>query len=189
MWFSFVELRRPRLSDQCALSSSFAFLQSVAQHNLVRQPQPTNSSHGLLFPSAHEDSAIHFTRACLTRYVPPAGFGYPLDGLLPPRPRRFCFTPAALLGFTLRSFPISKGIRPFPSRRAHMPFLPPIFPPPRRWAGPTVRGFWALTLLRVPGGLTGFNSPTAGCSLGFYPLRVFRRQPGPSFHSGSSHAL
>jgi hypothetical protein len=129
MWFSFAELRRPQLSDRCALSSSFAFLQSFAQHNLVRQPQPTNSSHGLWFPSALEDSAIHFTRACLARYVPPSGFGYPLDGLLPPSPRRFYFTPAALLGFTLRSFPLSKGIRSFPGRSTHLPFLPPVFPP------------------------------------------------------------
>jgi hypothetical protein len=37
--------------------------------------------------------------------VPPSGFGYPLGGLLPSIPGRFYFTPAALLGFTLRSLP------------------------------------------------------------------------------------
>jgi hypothetical protein len=41
------------------------------------------------------------------RYVPPSGFGYPLDGLLLPSPCRVWFAPAALLGFTLRSFPLS----------------------------------------------------------------------------------
>lgn len=46
-----------------------------------------------------------------SRYVPPSGFGHPLDGLLPPRPCRFCFAPAALLGFTLRSFPLPQGSR------------------------------------------------------------------------------
>jgi len=45
------------------------------------------------------------------RHVPPSGFGYPLGGLLPSIPRRFCFAPAALLGFTLRSVSLSKGIR------------------------------------------------------------------------------
>jgi hypothetical protein len=37
---------------------------------------------------------------------PPAGFAYPLDGFIPPKPGRFCFTPAALMGFALRSFPL-----------------------------------------------------------------------------------
>jgi hypothetical protein len=45
------------------------------------------------------------------RYVPPSGFPNPLDGLLPPSPCRFCFTPAALMGFALRSFPLPKGTR------------------------------------------------------------------------------
>jgi len=45
------------------------------------------------------------------RHVPPSGFGYPLDGLHPLIPCRFCFTPAALMGFTLRSFLLSEGIR------------------------------------------------------------------------------
>jgi hypothetical protein len=42
-----------------------------------------------------------------TRYVPPSGFGYPPDGLLPAGPCRFSFAPAALLGFTLRSILLS----------------------------------------------------------------------------------
>jgi hypothetical protein len=45
------------------------------------------------------------------RFVPPSGFGYPLGGLLPSIPCRFFFTPAALMGFTLRSFLLSEGIR------------------------------------------------------------------------------
>jgi hypothetical protein len=50
-------------------------------------------------------------RACLTRFVPPSGFAYPLDGFLPSIPCRFCFTPAALLGFALRRLPLSQGFR------------------------------------------------------------------------------
>jgi hypothetical protein len=38
---------------------------------------------------------------------PPAGFDYPLDGFIPPKPGRSFFIPAALLGFALRSFPLS----------------------------------------------------------------------------------
>jgi len=34
--------------------------------------------------------------------APSAGFGYPLDGLLPAQPRRTYFRPAALLGFALQ---------------------------------------------------------------------------------------
>jgi hypothetical protein len=70
-----------------------------------------NSSHGLRFPSALEDSEIHSLRVLPARYGPPSGFGYPLDGLRPPNPCRFCFTPAALMGFTLRSVPLSQGCR------------------------------------------------------------------------------
>jgi hypothetical protein len=51
------------------------------------------------------------------RQVPPSGFDHPLDGLLPSMPCRFCFAPAALMGFALRSVPLSKGNRPFPARK------------------------------------------------------------------------
>jgi hypothetical protein len=57
-----------------------------------------------------QDSGVHSARVCLARYVPPSGFGYPPDGLLPPGPRRPFFVPTALLGFALRSFPLSEGI-------------------------------------------------------------------------------
>jgi hypothetical protein len=49
------------------------------------------------------------TGLTLARYVPPTGFGYPHGGLRPPSPCRFCFTPAALVGFTLRSFLLTQG--------------------------------------------------------------------------------
>jgi hypothetical protein len=91
-----------------------------------------------------------------TRYVPPSGFGYPLDGLLPLVPGRFCFTPAALLGFTLRSFLLPKGIRGFRPGSTHLPFNPAVFPPLKRRAGPMGPGFWALTLSEAPNDRTGF---------------------------------
>jgi len=70
-----------------------------------------------------------------TRHVPPSGFGYPRGGLLPSKPCRFYFTPAALMGFTLRSLLLPKGIRPFPSGRTHLPFHSPVYPCTRRRRG------------------------------------------------------
>jgi hypothetical protein len=55
--------------------------------------------------------------ASTPHFVPPSGFGYPLDGLLLPSPCRVCFAPTALLGFTLRSVPLPKGIRGVSARK------------------------------------------------------------------------
>jgi len=81
------------------------------QRDLASRPQSAGTSLGLWFPTALTGSEVHFSRACHARSVPPAGFGYPLGGLLLPSPCRLCFTPAALLGFALRSFLLAKGIR------------------------------------------------------------------------------
>lgn len=56
------------------------------------------------------------------RCVPPSGFGYPPGGLRPSVPRRFYFAPAALMGLTLRSFHLSRGMRAFPLECTHLPF-------------------------------------------------------------------
>jgi hypothetical protein len=84
-------------------------------------------------------------------------------------------------------------LRRYPPRfrggRTHIPFHPSVIPAPKRWAGPTGRGSWAVALPRVPGGQAGFSSPTTGCSLGLRPLRVCQRQPCPGFHPDSTHAL
>jgi len=110
--FSFDRLHRSQLSDRRALSASSAFLQSLDQRSLVRQPQPADSSLGLSLPTAHARPGGPLSAGAATaRYVPPSGFGYPRDGLRPPGPGRFCFTPAALLGFALRSFRLTKGTR------------------------------------------------------------------------------
>lgn len=74
-----IRLRLPRLSTPAALMS-FGSLQHM-QDAKVRN---------------RWDSPSH--------RVPPSGFGYPPDGLLPSCPRRFCFTPAALLGFPFGAF-------------------------------------------------------------------------------------
>ena len=145
--------------DRCTLSSSFAFLQSVAQRNLVRRPRPADSSHGLLLPSAHQGPAVHLPRAL------PQLATFRLQGLatlLTAYSRR---APAGFVSHRRRSwdspfeaFPSRKVTATFPRGRTHMPFVPSFFPPPKRQAGPTGRGFWALALSRVPGDRTGVNS-------------------------------
>jgi hypothetical protein len=50
-------------------------------------------------------------RVLPARYVPSSGFPDPLDGFRPSMPCRLCFTPAALLGFSLRSFLLPQGTR------------------------------------------------------------------------------
>jgi hypothetical protein len=84
------------------------------------------------------------SRALPARYVPSSGFGHPLDGFLPSIPRRLFFTPAALLGFTLRSFLLPEG-RLCVSARARPPTVSSCKwnHLPRQEAGPAGRGFWA----------------------------------------------
>jgi hypothetical protein len=78
---------------------------------LASWPQPSGSSHGLSSPTALADPRINRSRALPARFVPASGFGYPPAGFRPAEPCRFCFTPAALLGFALRRFLVQKGIR------------------------------------------------------------------------------
>jgi hypothetical protein len=51
----------------------------------------SDSSRGLCFPTAHEDSEVHLTRVLPARYVPPSGFDYPLGGFLPHEPLSVLF--------------------------------------------------------------------------------------------------
>jgi len=59
----------------------------------------------------------------------------------------------------------------------------------RQRAGPAGRGFWALALARVPGDRRGVSAPSAGCSRGLCPSRVFRQKPSPGSLPLSSLAL
>jgi hypothetical protein len=98
---------------------------------------------------------------------------------LPPfDPCRLCFAPAALLGFTLRSFLLPKGIRPFPGRM-DPPTVPPAGTPATEAKGrplrATVSGLCPFLESLAAG--RGFRASTAGCSLGFPPSRVRSRQP------------
>jgi hypothetical protein len=120
-----------------------------ARPSRPEQGSHTDSSHGLLLSSAHQGTKVHLPRALPARYVPPPGFGYPLDGFLPSNPCRSSFIPAALLRFALRSFPLPQGTPAFPPPSTHIPFSAALLPLPR--AGTRRAGSWASTPARVPG--------------------------------------
>jgi len=58
------------------------------------------------------------------------------------------------LGFTLRRFLLSGGIRSVTTRKNPHTVSLAVSPPPKRRAGPIGPGFWALALPRVPGDRT-----------------------------------
>jgi hypothetical protein len=145
VWFSLGTLHRPQLSDRHILSSSFAFLQSIAQRDLVRPPQQTNTSHGLSVPSAHQGSTVHFSRAA----PPPATVRLQgLATLLAVYSRR---ARAGLVSYRRRSWDSPFGA--FSSRKVsaafavgctRVPFHPPVIPAAEaegRPNGPRLPGF------------------------------------------------
>jgi hypothetical protein len=125
-----------------------------------------------------------------TRYVPPSGFGYPLGGFLPAIPCRFCFAPAALMGFTLRSVLLSKGIRAVTTRMTP-PTVSPIGAPAAVAVGrPNRPRFLGFNPFKSPWRPDeGLVRRPLDAPLGFYPFRVLSRMPCPRLPSGSSHAL
>jgi len=116
-----------------------------------------------------------------TRYVPPSGFGCPLDGLLPRIPCRFCFTPAALVGLPLRRFLLPRGFRGLSVRKNPLTVSPAFFPSPKRQTGPTGLGFWVRASRDCLATTRRFRPRTTGASLGFRPCRVFHRRPWSDF--------
>lgn len=70
---------------------------------------------------------------------------------------------------------LPKGIRAFPHGRAHVPFLPEVSPAAEAEGRPTGPRFLGFDPFRSPVA-TGhvISAPTAGCSLGLRPSRVFR---------------
>jgi len=82
-----------------------------------------------------QDSAIHSSRAFQARYGPRSGFDYPRRGFRPPNPGRLCFTPAALVGFALRSVLLRRGDRSV-STRSHPLAVYPVGKRPARSGGP-----------------------------------------------------
>jgi hypothetical protein len=86
------------LSDQCVLSSSFAFLQSLAQRNLVCRPQPTDTSLGLSFPSALTGSEVHLHGRCQRPLRSASRVWLPSGRLTPSEPLPVLFHTSGALG-------------------------------------------------------------------------------------------
>jgi hypothetical protein len=124
------------------------------------------------------------------RYGPPSGFGYPLGGLLPRIPCRFSFTPAALMGFTLRRFPLSRSLTGLSTgRNPHTVFPGSISAARRRQTGLTGRGSWVRTSRECLATTRSFNPATAGASHGVRPSRVCHESLEPGLLRASSHTL
>lgn len=137
-----------------------------------------------------EGFEVHLPRAMQTaRYVPPSGFGYPRDGLRPRIPSRFCFTPAALMGFALRRFHLPERITTVSAATNPHTVSWPVFSTPKCRLGPTSLGFWAHAFRKCLAIKRGFRPSTAGASLGIRPSRASQRKPRPELLPVSSRTL
>jgi hypothetical protein len=126
----------------------------------------------------------------ISRFGPPAGFGYPLDGLLPPSPCRLCFTPTALVGLA------PSESSPFRRYRA---VSGPMHPPtvfsrcysrrltPSRTSGPRFLGFDPSESPSRSAEVESADTPVT--PVGFFPSRAFPQRPGPAFRQVSAHTL
>jgi hypothetical protein len=168
-------LLRSQLSDRCTLSSSFAFLQSVLQRALASRSRSASASHGLSFPSAHQDSAIHMPR------VLPRPATVRLQGLVTLLTAFARRTRVGLVSCRRRSWDSPFGVftsqkvsEAFPPGRTHIPFLRPLYQSqlrdrPARSAAVSglqpFREFLART--------AGLAQLLAGYSPGFFPFRAF----------------
>jgi hypothetical protein len=129
MWFSLQRVSSGRYS--ASRSSPLLELNLPLEYYPVKPSRSAAADWLLswaLFPYSTLRIAGPLNAGLPTRYVPPSGFGYPLDGLLPSIPCRFFFTPAALMGFTLRSFLLPEGIRIITIRNDPLTVLPSSIP-------------------------------------------------------------
>jgi hypothetical protein len=70
-------------------------------------------------------SKVHWLWVCLTHCVPPSGFGYPLDGLLPSIPGR-AFQIGSARGIHPSESYLPPESWPLPAKTAHLPFSPAV---------------------------------------------------------------
>ena len=171
-------------------SSSLASLESVTQSHLADRPQPINSSHGLSVPTALEGSKVRFPRAFAC--PPRSAFRVWLPS--------WRFTPfvtrAGFISHRQRSWDLPFGAFStrkvpdrFPDRMDPHTVYPAVDSECRSTqAGSASRGFWALTLARVPGDPHVFSMPSAMLPWVF-PSQGYSQKPGSGFRPTSSHAL
>jgi hypothetical protein len=167
-----------RSTSSPVLLSGFAFLQSITRSILADRLQPAGSSHGLFSPSAHTGlEGPRFAGFALPRFGPPSGFAYPPGGFRPSNPGRFCFIPAALLGFFL-GVVLSPGIRHV-SARMHPHTVSSAVVSADAFGRPArqtaVPGFWPRQeSLEAP---HGFNSAASRMTPRFLPFQGTQRRP------------
>jgi hypothetical protein len=119
-------------------------------------------------------------RAFSTRFGPPSGFGYPLDGLRPSNPRRLCFAPAALLGFALRSLTTHMvSVHRYTDAPTYR--WPAVTPPLARQPDLHTAVPGLRPMQRLHPGPRVFSTPADGRSLGVRPSRVRSRKPCRDF--------
>jgi hypothetical protein len=129
------------------IPARLAFLQSIGTVEPSRTPQRRGSSRGLLLPTAPVRFEGPLLRQVSTPvYVPPSGFGYPLDGLLPSSPSGPCFRSTAPMGFAPSEFFFPRGIGMLPSQCTHLLFLLRFLRLPKLPLGHADRSSWAFTL-------------------------------------------
>jgi hypothetical protein len=104
-------VRRKRSNSRVRPLIEFSDSSAYCPAETSRSATADGSSYGLLIPSAHAACTDPRSRARHAHSVPPAGFVYPLGGLLSAHTGRAYFIPAALMGFTLRSVLLTSGIR------------------------------------------------------------------------------
>jgi hypothetical protein len=129
------------------------------------------------------------SRVLPTRYVPPSGFGHPLDGLLPSNPCRSYFVPAALLGFPpSKRSPLERwqGVSTQPDPHA-VPLSIALDAGSSRTAEPRLLGFDPPESPWPPNAM--LTRPPLDAPLGFLPSRVFRQEPCSGFRPNSFPAL
>jgi hypothetical protein len=177
--FSGLDWRLFRLPIASSRRASRSF--RVLPSNTYPATTTAESSHGLWLPTALEESEVHCPRASPTRYVPPSGFGHPLDGFLPRIPCRSYFVPAALLGFTLRRFPLPKGFRGVSTGRNPHTVNLRVTPAPKCQTGQAGLGFWAHTFRKCLANAGFLSRRQPAPPLGFAPSGPSRKSLDQDF--------
>jgi hypothetical protein len=100
-----------------------AFLQSLESVVPSQAPQRPAPLMDFLLPSARvRFEGPLYRRGSTPAFVPPSGFDYPLDGLLPSRPSEPYFMLTAPMGFAPSKHLFPRGVVVFPLQLTHMPF-------------------------------------------------------------------
>jgi hypothetical protein len=108
-----VRLSPNPLVDLALLQSLTRVGPPVVTRRAERYVVDGHHSPGVSAPSTHEVTGSDLRRVCLARLRCVFRLSQPLDASFPPRPCRFCFIPAALLGFALQRVSL-------PNRRRHL---------------------------------------------------------------------